>query len=280
MGYMLLGLVIEKVSGQTYAEFLQKHFFTPLNMQDTGLGSTSEVIPNKAFGYLAGTPIQAADPLPYTSLFSAGGIYSTGADLAKWLIALHGGRVLKPESYAEMTTPDPDGFAYGLRVSIQNGQKDIGHDGEAAGFLSDNEYFPATRTGIIVFTNLASSESSPGFHSITSNLMSLAIDEHAIVRALGGEQSINPPILQRYVGTYRSSDPKITETLQVKMVDNHLQLLPHGHSPSTLMAQSETHFYFKEWDAEAEFHQDDHGNITLDIFAYPNESMTAWQKLP
>jgi len=83
MGYVLLGLVIEKVSGQTYGEFLQKHFFTPLNMQDSGLGSTSEVIPNKAYGYIPGTPVKAADPLPYAILYSAGGIYSTGADLAK-----------------------------------------------------------------------------------------------------------------------------------------------------------------------------------------------------
>jgi CubicO group peptidase (beta-lactamase class C family) len=102
------------------------------------LGSTSEVIPNKAYGYIPGRPVKAADPLPYDILYSAGGIYSTGADLAKWLIALHGGRVLKPESYDEMTTADPDGFGYGLKVSIQYGQKDIVHLGQRV-FSSDQD---------------------------------------------------------------------------------------------------------------------------------------------
>jgi CubicO group peptidase (beta-lactamase class C family) len=266
MGYVMLGLVIEKVSGQTYAEFLQKHFFAPLNMQDSGLGSTTEVIPNKAYGYIPGKPVKAADPLPYDILYSAGGIYSTGADLAKWLIALHGGRVLKHESYDEMTTADPDGFGYGLKVSIQHGQKDIGHDGQWAGFISENDYFPATKTGLIVLTNQANGPSTPGTHSITTNLMALACDEHAIVRALGGEQNVNPAILQRYVGTYRSSDSDSKDTLQIAIVDHHLRLTPAGHSTSTLMAQAETRFYMKEWDGEAEFREDHSGVVTLDIF--------------
>lgn len=280
MGYVLLGLAIEKVSGQTYAEFLQKHFFTPLEMQDSGLGSTTEVIPNKAYGYIPGKPVKAADPFPYDVLYSAGGIYSTGADLAKWLIALHGGRVLKPESYDEMTAADPDGFGYGLKVSIQYGQKDIGHDGQWPGFISDNEYFPATRTGVIVLTNQANGSSTPGTHAIASNLMALACDEHAIVRALGGEQNINPAILKRYVGAYGSTDPDSKDRLQIAMTDGHLRLTPAGHSTSTLMAQGGSRFYMKEWDGEAEFHQDESGAVTLDIFTYSNETRSSWRKVP
>jgi hypothetical protein len=179
-----------------------------------------------------------------------------------------------------MTTADADGFGYGLKVSIQYGQKDIGHDGQWAGFISDSEYFPATKTGVIVLTNQANGRSSPGTHSITSNLMALACDERAIVRALGGEQNVNLAILQRYVGTYRSSDSDGKDTLQIEIADHHLRLTPTGHSTSTLMAQAETHFYMKEWDGEAEFHQDDGGAVTLDIFTFPNETRTSWRKIP
>ncbi|HMH12388.1 MAG TPA: hypothetical protein VK578_04710 [Edaphobacter sp.] len=195
-------------------------------------------------------------------------------------MALHGGRLLKPESYDEMTAADADGFGYGLQVSIQAGQTDIGHDGQAAGFISDNEYFPATKTGVIVFTNQANGRFTPGTHAITSNLMALARDEHAIVRALGGEQNVNPAILQQYVGTYRSSDSDGKDAFQIEMIDHHLRLIPTGHSTSTLLAQAETRFYMKEWDGEAEFHKDADGVVTLDIFTFPNETRTSWRKVP
>jgi hypothetical protein len=110
--------------------------------------------------------------------------------------------------------------------------------------------------------------------------MALACDEHAIVRALGGEQNVNPAILQRYVGTYRSSDSDGKDTLQIVIVDHHLRLTPTGHSTSTLVAQGETRFYMKEWDGEAEFHQDDNGVVTLDIFTYSNETRSSWRKIP
>jgi CubicO group peptidase (beta-lactamase class C family) len=278
-GYLLLGLVIEKVSGQSYAEFLHKHIFSPLNMQDTGVGSTSEVIPNKAYGYFSSSPIQVADPVTYTNMYSAGAIYSTGADIAKWVIALHGGHVLKPESYAEMTSADADGFGYGLKVSLQSGQKDIGHDGLIPGFISDTEYFPATKTGAIVLTNQGYDSFTPGTHAVTSNLMSLACDEHAIVRALGGEANVDPAILQQYVGTYRSSDAADTETVQINMIDHHLRMT-NGKRAVTLMAQAPTRFYAKEWDGEAEFHKDDQGAMSLNVYAFTNETRTSWRKVP
>ncbi len=102
MGYILLGLVVQMVSKQSYAGFLQQHFFNPLQMNDTVLASTGAVIQNLANGYAPeSSGLPTADPVPFTPNFSAGGLYSTGKDLAKWLTALHGGRVLAPSSYAE-----------------------------------------------------------------------------------------------------------------------------------------------------------------------------------
>ena len=237
-----------------------------------------QVIPNKAYGYFPGSPIQVADPVTYTNMYSAGAIYSTGADLAKWLIALHGGHVLKPESYAEMTSADADGFGYGLKVSLQSGQKDIGHDGLIPGFISDTEYFPAMKTGIIVLTNRGYGSFTPGTHAVTSNLMSLACDEHAIVRALGGEANVDPAILQQYVGTYRLSDTANPETLRIDMIDHHLRMSLEKRL-NTLMAEAPARFYMKEWDAEVAFHKDDQGAMSLDVFNYRNETRTSWRKV-
>ena len=146
MGYVLLGLVVQSVSKQSYADFLQQHFFTPLHMKDTALGSTGVLIQNRAYGYAPeSSGLRTADPVPFTSNFAAGGIYSTGEDIAKWLMALHGGRVLKPASYAEMTAEGPYGYGYVLRVDKQSGKTDLSHSGRVSGFASETEYFPGRR---------------------------------------------------------------------------------------------------------------------------------------
>lgn len=279
--YLVLGLVIERVSGVDYAEFLRSHLFKPLGMLNTGLGSTAGVIENRAVGYrhIAGGA-QKAGPVPYTVLFSAGGLYSTGEDLSRWLIGLHGGRVLKPASYAEMMEADADGFGYGTEVSTQFGQRDTGKDGLLPGFIANTEYFPVTRTGIIVLSNQTAGKSSPGTHAICSDLMQLSGDEHAMVRSLGGERKIEAKVVQAYAGVYRSSENAGDATLRIDLSDGHLRLTPKDKNTSTLMAQSDTRFYMKEWDGAAEFHRDEHGVLSLDVFNLGNETRSTWHRLP
>lgn len=278
-GYLLLGLVIERVSGQSYGDFLQTHFFTPLKMLDTGLGSTNAILPNRAYGYepvKAG--IETASPVPFTSAFSAGGLYSTGQDIAKWLIALHGGHVLKPESYKEMTTAGLDGYAYGLRITTQWGQTDIGHNGLVSGFDSETEYFPSSKTGIVILSNKASSlQLSPGTHALDSDLIYLATVHGDAVRSLGGSHDVDVSILSRYVGNY-SEGQKGGASVRVEFKARHLSFTPAGEDSAILIPQSDTYFYMKEKEIAVEFHQDEHGVWVMDVFILPNESMLTLHK--
>lgn len=280
VAYVLLGLIIERVSGEDYASFLRKHIFEPLSMLDTGVGWLPNVIPQRASGYTAvGFDAQEAEAFSGTALGGAGGMYSTGADLARWLIALHGGHLLKPESYTEMTTADADGFGYGLSVSTQYGLQDIGHGGDVPGFHVSTEYFPARKTGIVVLTNVTSGRGTPGTYAITNDLMSLVSDGDAIVRSSGREVPLTPGLQRAYVGRYRDA---AGEEIDISRVGDHLKLVPRlpGKSPSTLRAESSTRFYFAEWDGEVQFDRNSAVSPQMIIFAYPNETATVWSKLP
>lgn len=278
--YVLLGLIIERVSGQDYLSFLKQHIFGPLGMTDTGVGWLPSVIPRRASGYTAvGSDSEEAEAFSGTALGGAGGMFSTGADLARWLIALHGGRLLKPESYREMTTADADGFGYGLNVSTQYGLQDIGHVGDVPGFHVSTEYFPARKSGIIVLTNVTSGRGTPGTYAIANDLMSLVSDSNAIVRSSGREVPLSPTLRQSYAGKYRNS---AAEEIDITPAGNHLRLVPHlsGKSASTLKVESSSRFYFAEWDGEVQFDRDSAGTLQMVIFAYPNETATVWSRVP
>ena len=278
--YVLLGLIIERVSGQNYADFLRTHFFVPLEMHDTGVGWVPHVIPQRASGYSSSDAhAQEAERFSVTALSAAGAMYSTGADLARWLLALHSGRVLKPDSYAEMIAADADGFGYGLNISTQYGLQDIGHAGDLPGFHVSTEYFPARKTGIVVLTNIVSAGLTPGTYAIANDLMQLVSDRNAIVRSTGREAPLNGSLLQTYVGRYTNT---AGQQIDVLRVGDHLTLKPlsPGKEESTLRAESANRFYCAEWDGEAEFSRDDRGTVRLVVFAYTNESATLWTKQP
>ncbi len=118
-GYVLLGYLIEKVSGQTYADFLQQNIFTPLGMTDTGLDSNAAILPKRAQGYAPSkTGIHHAGYISMTIPFSAGALYSTTGDLLKWEQGLFSAKVITTASLAKMTTPHKRGLL--LRPLRQN----------------------------------------------------------------------------------------------------------------------------------------------------------------
>lgn len=104
-GYVLLGYILEKVSGEKYAKFLQENLFGPLGMADTGVDQSGLILAKRAQGYEGVTAVRHAGYVDMTIPFSAGSLYSTTGDLLKWERGLFGGKVLKPESLKKMTTP-------------------------------------------------------------------------------------------------------------------------------------------------------------------------------
>ncbi len=136
-GYAVLGYMIEQMTGETYAQFLQENFFTPLGMNDSGYEVSSAVVANRAAGYVQGPAgLENAGFVQSSVLYSAAGLYSTTGDLLRWERGLFGGKILSAGSLAKMTAPFKNGFAFGFVVDAVNSHKRISHGGGLDGFSS------------------------------------------------------------------------------------------------------------------------------------------------
>lgn len=154
-GYVLLGYLLEKVSGEKYERFVQENIFKPLGMADSGYDSNSAVIQNRASGYSPGPDgVANTGYINMTVPFSAGGLYSTTEDLLRWEQGLWGGKLLSPASLKEMTTPFKSDYAFGLMVHTANGHQVIEHGGGIEGFNTSLAYYPADKLTVVVLGNL------------------------------------------------------------------------------------------------------------------------------
>ncbi len=141
VGFYLLGMLIEKVSGKSYEQFLTERIFAPLEMHATRLVNYAEIIPNRAAGYTwrKGKFVNALRISPTLS-FSLGGLVSTVLDLAKYDAALYTEKLLKKQTLDRMWTPaklnDGQTVEYGLGFGMTpyEGRRRVGHSGGQAGF--------------------------------------------------------------------------------------------------------------------------------------------------
>src|SRR6476660_2833586 len=254
-GYVLLGYLIEKISGQSYIDFLQQNIFTPLGMKDSGYDSNSTVIAHRAAGYAPGKDGPENAGFVHMSIpFSAGALYSTTEDLLRWEQGLFGGKVLKPESLVKMTTPFKQDYAFGLGVSTQNGHKMIAHDGGIQGFNTSLAYFPDDKLVVAVLANL----NGPA-GQIAGNLAKVALGEKVVLPTERKEITLSPEILKQYVGTY-----ELAPNFSLAITLENGQLISQGTNQGKvpMFAESETMFFVKLVDAEIEFVKNDKGEVT------------------
>jgi len=159
--FWLLGLVVEKASGMTYEDYVEKKLFEPLGMKRSMYCNSSENVERRAHGYgIQNGVIRRAPANVHTWPFSAGSLCSTVGDLVTWLKALHGGRVLSPKSYAELTAPaklnDGTLTRYGMGIGVgkdSRGLTFIGHGGSIAGFTAHATWYPDAQAAIVVLMN-------------------------------------------------------------------------------------------------------------------------------
>ena len=160
--FFLLGLIVEKLSGQSYADFVRTNLFDKVGMPGSYYCSESAVHRHHAHGYDTGNgTLVLKGYIDHTWPYSAGSLCSTASDLSAWVAALHGGRVLSADSYRAMTTPASlaDGtkvrYGFGIGLGDIGGRHAIAHGGGINGFLSEVEYFPDSGLSIVVLLNTA-----------------------------------------------------------------------------------------------------------------------------
>jgi len=163
-GYILLGMLIEKISGHSYAEFLKSNIFEPFGMQRSGYDRATEILEGRASGYeIKDGHLANADFIDMSTPFSAGGIYSTVEDMYQWNEALAvPGKLLSANSLKQMFTEYSEAthqgqhYGYGVVISRQKfGKLLYYHGGGVEGFSSSVQRYPEERLCIIVLSNLA-----------------------------------------------------------------------------------------------------------------------------
>ena len=165
-GYVILGILVHRVSGQEFGDFLRERIFGRLHMGSTRLNTDDEIVPYRAAGYqLEDGRLHNQDYLsPTQSATGDGGLISSAVDLAKWEGAIQTGALVPPERWREIFTPValnsgktfPYGFGWFIRE--QNGFPYYEHSGHLQGFASHILRFPRARVSVIVLANLAQAD--------------------------------------------------------------------------------------------------------------------------
>ncbi|MGD1045061.1 MAG: serine hydrolase domain-containing protein [Bacteroidota bacterium] len=162
-GFCLLGYIIEKVSGMTYAKYIEENIFKPAGMKNSYYGNFSKIIKNRAKGYQIGAEgIKNANYISWTVVYSAGSLMSIVEDFLKYYQALNSFKLIKKESLEKTRTSyklsngKETGYGYGIGVGNVMGSPIVGHAGGIFGFYSNQLYFPNEDVSVIIFTNCES----------------------------------------------------------------------------------------------------------------------------
>ena len=160
LGYDLLSIVIGRVSGQTYGDFLQTRIFGPAGMSATRVIDRTAIVPNKAQGYLwTRGALRVCLPYSATRFRGSASLQSTLRDLIRWDAILNGDTLLSLKSRTEMWTSGvlndgkPTGYGFGWEISQVNGHPLITHNGAMNGFLSSLQRYPDDHVTVIVALN-------------------------------------------------------------------------------------------------------------------------------
>ena len=169
--YVLLGIMIHKVTGMFYADYLAQRIFKPLGMTSTRLISDADIIPNRSSGYeIHGAKLQNQEWVSPTFNSTAdGALYFNVIDLAKWDGALYGTALLKQSSLDRIWTiyplnngkPNPAHYGFGWEINTMNGHKVIEHSGAWQGFTCDISRYVDDNLSVVVLTNLDAEHSRP-----------------------------------------------------------------------------------------------------------------------
>jgi CubicO group peptidase (beta-lactamase class C family) len=154
-GYAVLAMVVEEVSGRSFADFLNENIFEPLGMHDTVAHREGvSVIANRAYGYHVGeTGAELSDQSPWSAVLGDGGIYTSVLDLAKWDQALYDNPFVRPQLLETAFTPGLEDYGFGWRIDEYHGHRRMHHEGSTIGFRNFMQRFPDERLTVIVLTN-------------------------------------------------------------------------------------------------------------------------------
>jgi CubicO group peptidase (beta-lactamase class C family) len=241
-GYFLLGYIIEKLSGMSYEDFIQRNVFDKLGMKNSYYGNSHKIIPNRANGYQFyegnyENPEYMSTTIPY----AAGSLMSTVDDMFLWNNAIQNNALISEKSKQiaftnhTLTNGKHSNYGYGWAINEIEGIKTLEHTGGINGFTTSGIYIPDKDIYSIVLTNLDDGTGPETYNiKVASTLLGKSITEKVPVK-------ISEKELQKWVGAYQFEDVVRFITYNKGV----LYSMREGGSPIKLEALSEDEFRFE-----------------------------------
>lgn len=263
--YILLGYIIEKVSGKTYEDYVETEFFEPLGMKHSSYEVSTDIIPNRAYGYDEEEEENYINA-PYLSMtlpYAAGSLLSTTDDLRIWHTAFMNDKVISAESRkaahtsAKLNNGEETGYGYGWGIGDFKGSPRIGHSGGINGFLSDSQYFPEEKILVTVLSNCNCNSAQ----QMIMPLAAMAIGRPIIEPK---ESSLDLVMAKKYIGKYQLTPTLI---LDVALDGDRIKVRPTGQESVYLKPIGQHKFFVREISSELVFHEEADGSVkSLTLF--------------
>lgn len=277
LGYVILGILIHKVTGEFYGELLQERIFGPLGMKNTRIINEADIIPHRAAGYVLkeGALKNQEWVAPAVNTTADGSLYFTAEDMAKWDEALEARKLLSAAGFEQMWTPAKlndgsaadYGFGWGIRKT-DSGHRVLEHGGAWQGFATYIARYPDDRLTVAVLCNRAGAAAA----YIAKKIAGFYVPELSPRSRVAVKP--DPAILRSYAGDYRMED---RFTVKVTVAGERLETTWLGQTMS-MVPESETTFFEEDSDRTFRFTRDKSGKVAALIISVP-EQLTL-RKLP
>jgi CubicO group peptidase (beta-lactamase class C family) len=276
-GYIVLGAIIEKVSGRSYEQFVEEEIFHQLGMSRSRYNHPEEIVPHRATGYgRAPQGYRNAAYLSMTQPYAAGSLLSTVDDLAKWDQALLGDALLAKASRDRMFTPftlssrKATGYGYGWGIYDFAGRQVIEHNGGIFGFSADEIRLPGERLFVAVLSNDEDLDTSDLAFRIVAKALGQGVEDRTSI-------PLDPKTLDDYVGVYRFDDEDATRFITRE--GDRLFSQRSGGDKKEIVAAARDEFFFKDLlPATLRFQRDARGKVTGAVFKRYNSPEQAGRK--
>lgn len=247
-GYILLGMIIEKVTGLSYEDAVRKTILSPLKMTHTGFNYMALKSPYKTvpYSYISKTKQEKTQVWNSTLTGPAGQIYSTVEDLYNYYIGLRDYKIVSKEAFKKATTPFLSGYGYGWFIDDLYGKKLINHGGNIEGSTSYFALLPEDDLCIILLNNITSKKLEKAGNTILAALL----EQPYTLPQPRKEAVLSTDILKKYVGDYQLSDDSVIHILY----ENGQLFIQNNKDPKIrMLAEKEDIFFLQDDDTEISF---------------------------
>ncbi len=272
--YLLLGYLIEKITGKSYEQNVREIIFEKAGMKHSGFDFEKLTDKNKTVGYLItdDTTRNASSIYNSTVTYSAGALYTTAGDLYLWYKALMSNLIISKKSFDEAVTPYNEAYGYGWQVSMVYNKIQWEHNGGIGGFTSSFRILPDDNACVIILRNedIYPSVVSVGIFSILYNIPNYYMPRYAI--------RSSETDLQQFTGQYKLESPKDFQVVVSIKNGRLISTAMPGDYTDTLYEEKKDLFFVKGYNCQFIFNRNDRDAI-IGFNGYLGNQLFVYKKI-